>query len=98
MDPIIPIVGDLPLVAGQNMFHGYIDDSGGTPKNLERGMDSESPGYFGEKLNGRHIYRQLKDNEIRVLEILPGPEDDIIKTRIKYIKLAASGYFALSYA
>lgn len=44
------------------------------------------------------VYGQLQENEIRILEIIPGIERDDIHCRLKYIKLdGKTEYSALSY-
>lgn len=59
-------------------------------------MEGGSPN--GAENREGQIYRPLKNTEIRVLEILPGAEGSTVETRLKYIDLGTSGYFALSYA
>jgi hypothetical protein len=45
------------------------------------------------------LYRPLEENEVRILEILPGLDGDIVQCQLQYIKLGGSTeYNALSYA
>ncbi|KAF4626724.1 hypothetical protein G7Y89_g11433 [Cudoniella acicularis] len=59
------------------------DHDGGTPRNS----------------NDDRLYHPLNENEIRILEVLPGREEDMIESRLECIKLGnlTSNYNALSY-
>lgn len=49
--------------------------------------------------NDDRLYHTLNENEIRILEVLPGQEEDMIKSKLQHVKLGnlTSNYNALSY-
>jgi hypothetical protein len=61
------------------------------------GDTSEGTDFHGHNTNDGPLYCSLEMGEIRILEILPGLEEDTVECRLKTVELNWSEYSTLSY-